>query len=230
MADRRAAGQIASDRRERKTARPTAAPDISAATPTVPPLVADMSSDIMTKPLPVSRFAMIYAGAQKNIGVAGATIVIARASFLNTALDSLPPYLSYKVHAAAESLYNTPPTVSIFSINLMMDWIIDRGGLIAINALNLEKANLLYSYLDEHSDFYRNTIPVADRSVINVVFTLPTDELTESFLTAARDQHIVGIGGHRSVGGCRVSLYNAVELRGVELLIDFMDRFIKRRS
>lgn len=194
---------------------------------TTPPLIADMSSDIMTKPIPVSRFAMLYAGAQKNIGIAGATVVVVQKAFLETASETLPPYLSYKKHAAAASLYSTPPTVSIFSINLVMDWIIDQGGVIEMNARNLEKANLLYSYIDEHSDFYRNPLPVADRSIISVLFTLPTDKLTERFLEMAQEQGMVGVRGHRSMGGCRVSLYNAVELRAVEQLIDCMDSFLK---
>ena len=191
------------------------------------PLIVDMSSDIMTKPLPLSRFAMIYASAQKNIGVAGVTVVIVRRSFLAGARDNLPPAFSYKTHAAHESLYHTPPTVSIFSVHLVMDWIIEQGGLTALNTRNLQKADMLYSYIDAHQDFYRNRIAAADRSTINAIFTLPTKELTTRFLAAAEKHGIIGINGHRSVGGCRVSLYNAIERTGVEILLGFMDRFIK---
>ena len=191
------------------------------------PLIVDMSSDIMTKPLPLSRFAMIYASAQKNIGVAGVTVVIIRRSFLAGARDDLPPAFSYKTHAAHESLYHTPPTVSIFSVHLVMDWIIEQGGLTALNTRNLQKAGMLYSYIDAHQDFYRNRIAAADRSTINAIFTLPTKEITTRFLAAAERHGIIGINGHRSVGGCRVSLYNAIERTGVEILLDFMDRFIK---
>jgi len=188
------------------------------------PLLADMSSDIFSRRIDVSKFALIYAGAQKNIGPAGVTLVIIRNDLVEASADNLATMLSYKTHAKEKSLYNTPPCFAIYIIKLVMDWIEAQGGLAAVEAVNDEKARLLYEAIDS-STLYKGTAEVNSRSKMNVTFRLPSAELDEKFVAEAKQAGFIGLKGHRSVGGCRASIYNAMDLDGVKELIKFMEKF-----
>ncbi|RYE94390.1 MAG: 3-phosphoserine/phosphohydroxythreonine transaminase [Myxococcales bacterium] len=189
------------------------------------PLVADMSSDILSGPLDVSRFDLIYAGAQKNIGPSGLVVVIARKSFLEGARTDITKYFRIATHAAADSLYNTAPTFSVYMVRNVLAWLKEQGGLPAMAARNGAKAATLYGALDEAPEFYRAPVERDSRSTMNVVFRLPTPELEEKLLAAAARQHMVGLKGHRSVGGLRASLYNAVEPSSVDALAQLLRDF-----
>jgi len=188
------------------------------------PLIADMSSDILSKPIDVSKFGLIYAGAQKNMGPAGATVVIIRDDLVKKSFRNLPGYLKYKNHVEKESLYNTPPVSTIYLILLNLEWLQKNGGLKNMAKINEQKAKLLYTVIDE-TDFYQGTAKKESRSLMNVTFTLPSAELTEQFIATAKEHNIVGLKGHRSVGGIRASIYNAVTLEAVEALTKFMRKF-----
>ncbi len=192
------------------------------------PLVGDFSSDILSKKIDVSPFALIYAGAQKNLGPAGVTIVIVRKDFLATAADKIPTMCSYKVMQVNDSLYNTPPTFAIYLTNYVLDWIIEQGGVEAVEKVNGKKAGAIYDAVDNSSGFY--TCPVAknDRSHMNIVYTLPSEEKTEAFLAGAKALGLLNLKGHRSVGGIRASVYNAFPLEGAEKLADYMRDFAKK--
>jgi phosphoserine aminotransferase len=194
------------------------------------PLVADMSSDILSRPLKVADFGLIYAGAQKNIGPAGLSVVIVRDDIVQEAPDSLPSYLSYKTHAEKNSLYNTPPVFAVYTTNLVLKWLKDRGGVEGIWKTNQQKARLVYRAVERNGGFYRCPVETAVRSVMNVVFRLPTEELESRFIREAAEKGMIGLKGHRSVGGCRASLYNAMPLEGAECLAEFMDDFAKREG
>ncbi|MBI2569601.1 MAG: 3-phosphoserine/phosphohydroxythreonine transaminase [Candidatus Schekmanbacteria bacterium] len=195
------------------------------------PLVADMSSDILSRRIDVSRFGLIFAGAQKNIGPAGVTLVIVRKDLLEHARTSLPTMLQYRVHAAERSLYNTPPTFAIYIASLVMDWITQQGGLEAIERRNDEKAARLYGAIDE-SELYYCPVERDSRSRMNVVFRLKgNDEALEAeFVAKSGKAGLAGLKGHRSVGGLRASIYNAVSLEAVEALIAFMADFERARG
>ncbi|MEE4114314.1 MAG: 3-phosphoserine/phosphohydroxythreonine transaminase [Desulfobacteraceae bacterium] len=194
------------------------------------PLVADMSSDIMSRPLDVSRFGLIYAGAQKNIGPAGVCMVIVREDMLQRIPDGLPSMLSYKTYAAKNSLYNTPPCVAIYAVQLVLKWIEETiGGLEKMAALNREKAGRLYDYMDA-TDFYRPTADTDSRSLMNVTFRLTNEELEARFVEEALQNDLGGLKGHRSVGGCRASIYNPTSLEAVDALIDFMKEFERKNG
>ena len=188
------------------------------------PLVADMSSHILSRPLDVSRFGLIYAGAQKNIGPAGLVIVIAREDLLGKALPETPNVLDYKLMAEADSMLNTPPTFSVYLAGLTFKWLLERGGLAAMEKVNIRKAELLYGYLDAQ-DFYSNPIAKEDRSRMNVPFRLRDDKLDAKFLAEAEARGLSQLKGHRSVGGMRASIYNAMPVEGVEALVAFMEEF-----
>lgn len=188
------------------------------------PLVVDMSSDILSKPIDVSKTALIYAGAQKNAGAAGLTLVIIRKDLLGKALPETPIMLNYQTHASKDSLYNTPPTFAIYIAGLVYEWIEDMGGLDGMARLNQEKANRLYNHIDQSKLFQAN-IALPYRSTMNVCFKLRDEELTGSFLKRAADAGLKNLKGHRSVGGLRASLYNALSLESVEALISFMEEF-----
>ncbi|MEM6734080.1 MAG: 3-phosphoserine/phosphohydroxythreonine transaminase, partial [Myxococcota bacterium] len=192
------------------------------------PLVCDMSSDILAGPVDVSRFGLIYAGAQKNIGPAGVTVVIVRDDLLERSGDALPELWSYKKIAAKNSLLNTPPTFAIYVVKLVTDWVKECGGLEKIAEKNREKADLIYAQLD--GEFYRGHADEASRSVMNATFNLPTPELEAEFVAfcASRDLH--GVKGHRSVGGIRASLYNAVPVAAAEALAQAMTEFRAERG
>lgn len=192
------------------------------------PLVVDMSSDILSRPLDVSKFGLIYAGAQKNIGPSGVTLVIIRKDLVERASTSLPTMLQYRTHVADNSLYNTPPTFGIYMIALVTEWIKGLGGLSVLEKQNREKAALLYDEIDRNPGFYAPTA-VADRSVMNVVFRITGDreDLENQFVKEAEAAHLVGLKGHRSAGGLRASIYNALPKASVEALVSFMQNFSK---
>jgi len=191
------------------------------------PLIADMSSDIMSKKLDISKFGLIYAGAQKNIGPSGVTLVIIRDDLVQDSADGLTTMLSYKTHADKKSLYNTPPSFGIYLIKLVTDWLGNLGGIDAIEKINTEKADLLYNKIDS-GEFYSGTANKEDRSKMNVTFRLTTENLEKKFIEEAGAAGFVGLKGHRSVGGCRASIYNALPLESVQELVKFMDEFERK--
>lgn len=193
------------------------------------PLVADMSSNILSRPVPVDRFALIYAGAQKNMGIAGLTVVIVREDLIGNALDVTPAVLDYKAQADAGSMTNTAPTYAWYIAGLVFEWLEGRGGLQQMEQVNADKAEKFYGYIDA-SDFYHNPIDPDCRSRMNVPFLLGTPELDDVFLREARDAGLEGLKGHRSVGGMRASIYNAMPPEGVDALVGFMRDFEKRRG
>lgn len=193
------------------------------------PLVVDMSSDIFSRKLDVSKFGVIYAGAQKNMGPAGVTVVIIRNDLVERSADNLASMLSYKVQAEKKSVLNTPPCFAIYVVNLVMDWIENQGGLSAVEETNNKKARLLYDYLDG-SELYKGAVNEEDRSKMNVAFRISPEELEAKFIQEAKDAGLVGLKGHRSVGGCRASIYNAMPLDGVEALVRFMEKFEKENK
>jgi phosphoserine aminotransferase len=190
------------------------------------PLVADMSSDILGRRIDVSAFGLIYAGAQKNLGPSGVTVVIARKSIIAEARDDIPVIFRYATHAKAQSLYHTPPTFGIYLLRNVLAHFAELGGLDVIAATNAQKAALLYGALDA-SSFYRAPVEPASRSHMNVVFRLPNEDLEKRFVAEAAEEAMVGLAGHRITGGIRASLYNAVGIESVEKLVDFMKRFEK---
>ncbi|MBI2343163.1 MAG: 3-phosphoserine/phosphohydroxythreonine transaminase [Deltaproteobacteria bacterium] len=190
------------------------------------PLVCDASSDFMSRPLPVEEYALLYAGAQKNIGPAGATVVIARDEFLKQGAANLHTMLDYRVMAAQKSLYNTPPVFGIYMIMLVTRWLRDEiGGLENIEAQNRRKAALLYDVIDGSHGFYRGHADRESRSVMNVTWRLGDEALETAFLEEASRRKLSGLKGHRSVGGCRASIYNAMPVAGVETLAGYMTAF-----
>ena len=193
------------------------------------PLVADFSSTLLSRPVDVSRFGLIYAGAQKNIGPAGLTLVIVREDLLGQTVAGTPTMLDYAVMAKEGSMYNTPPTYAWYIAGLVFQWLKAQGGLSAIAARNQAKAGLLYKAIDE-SGFYKNPVDPAYRSWMNVPFTLPDAALDKPFLAEAKAAGLVTLAGHRSVGGMRASIYNAMPLEGVQALVDFMADFQKRHA
>ena len=194
------------------------------------PLVADMSSDIFSRPFPTDRFSMIYAGAQKNLGPSGVTVVAVKESFLAKAKEDLPTMLSYKVHQANNSLYNTPPCFSIYILDLTLDWIKKMGGLQGLKKVNDEKARVLYEAIDASGGYYNCPVDKDARSQMNVVFRLKSEELEEKFVKEAKAAGIIGVKGHRSVGGIRFSIYNANLVANVKASTDFMKDFQKKNG
>jgi phosphoserine aminotransferase len=188
------------------------------------PLVCDLSSSILSRPLDVSRFGLIYAGAQKNIGPAGLTIVIVREDLIGHAPAATPSMLDYKVQADNESMYNTPPTYAIYVAGLVLQWLKRHGGLAEMERSNIAKAKLIYDVLDA-GPFYASPVEKADRSRMNVPFTLADPRLDEAFLKQAKERGLLQLKGHRSVGGMRASIYNAMPIEGVRALVEFMQAF-----
>jgi len=186
------------------------------------PLVCDASSDFLSRPVDIKKYGIIYAGAQKNVGPAGVTIVIIRKDFLQKAKQDIPTILSYRTHA--ERIFNTPPTFNVYMMNLVLEWIQEKGGLSYFKKLNEKKASLLYEEIDR-DDFYCGAVEKESRSLMNVTYRLPTQQLEQKFLQQAADQSLVALKGHRSVGGVRASLYNAMPLDGVKSLVSFMQDF-----
>jgi len=193
------------------------------------PLVADMSSNILSEPIDVSKFGIIYAGAQKNLGPAGVTVVIIRDDLVGDPLEMTPTMLRYGTHVKSKSLYNTPPVYSIYMVKLVLEWIESMGGLNAVAEMNREKADLLYNYIDD-SKLFKGTARKEDRSLMNVPFLIPDDELNKQFITEADKNGLIRLKGHRSVGGMRASIYNAMPREGVEKLVEFMKKFEKENK
>ncbi|MDX1571071.1 MAG: 3-phosphoserine/phosphohydroxythreonine transaminase [Xanthomonadales bacterium] len=191
------------------------------------PVLCDMSSDILSRPLVVDDYSMIYAGAQKNLGIAGLTLVIIDRALLDRCPDRLPTMINYAALAQGHSMSNTPPTFAWYVLDCMLDWIAELGGLEAVQRRNEAKASALYARIDR-SDFYANDVPEPLRSVMNVVFRTPDEATDARFVAEAASNGLLGLKGHRAVGGLRASLYNAMEPSGVEALIEFMDEFERR--
>ena len=194
------------------------------------PLVADMSSDFLWRPFDANRFHLIYAGAQKNIGPAGVTVVIVRKSWVERANGSLPTMLRYATHVDKESLYNTPPVFAIYMVRNVLDWIRSEGGLAAMERRNRGKGDRLYGTIEAFPEFYRCPVDPGSRSYMNVVFRLPDEELEARFVAEAKAAGMVGLKGHRSVGGCRASIYNAMPQEGVDALATFMEEFARQHG
>lgn len=193
------------------------------------PLVADYSSSILSEQLDVSKFGLIYAGAQKNIGPAGLTIVIVRDDLIGKAQSGIPALMDYAAQAKNGSMINTPPTFAWYLSGLVFEWLLAQGGVTAMQAVNQQKAELLYGYIDQ-SGFYANPIAKPNRSIMNVPFTLADSSLEKAFLVESEAAGLLNLAGHRSVGGMRASIYNAVPLEGVQALVNFMQDFAKRHG
>lgn len=194
------------------------------------PLVADMSSDILSRPVDVTKYALIYAGAQKNMGPAGLTVVVVRDDFLAKAPEKTHPMLDYRVHAENGSMYNTPPCWSIYVAGLVYKFLLRNGGLQGALARNQAKAKVLYDAIDGSGGFYTGHAVIESRSLMNVTFTLPNEDLTKAFLKESEALGLDGLKGHRSVGGCRASIYNAFPLEGSEALASFMAAFARKNG
>ncbi|MGE0755605.1 MAG: 3-phosphoserine/phosphohydroxythreonine transaminase [Pirellulaceae bacterium] len=195
------------------------------------PVVCDASSDFLWRPIDMSRYGLLYACAQKNAGPAGVTIVVIRKDLLDRSRDDLPGYMNYKNHAAEDSLWNTPPTFAVYVVGLIAKWLLeDVGGLEQMAARNRDKAHRLYEVIDGSDGFYRGHAAPADRSMMNVTFRLPTEALEKEFVAEGARRQLDSLAGHRSVGGIRASIYNAMPIEGVEALRDFMLEFCRRRK
>ncbi|WP_240376437.1 3-phosphoserine/phosphohydroxythreonine transaminase [Bacillus piscicola] len=194
------------------------------------PLIVDMSSDILSRPVPVEHFSMIYAGAQKNLGPSGVTLVIIKKDLLKHVPEHVPTLLRYKTHADKNSLYHTPPTFAIYILNKVLHWVKENGGAAGMEERNAKKARLLYDTIDKSAGFYQGHAEKDSRSSMNVTFNLKTEELNAKFLKEAKEAGFVGLNGHRSVGGCRASIYNAVSLESCQALQEFMTNFQKNNS
>jgi phosphoserine aminotransferase len=194
------------------------------------PLVCDMSSDFLSRKVEVSKYGLIYAGAQKNAGPAGVTVVILHEDLLERVPDGLPVMLDYKVQVAGGSMHNTPPSFAIYVVGLVLKWLKGQGGLDAIAKRNREKAGLIYEVIDGSGGFYRGHAVKGDRSLMNVTMRLPGEELEAQFVKQAEGEGMVGLKGHRSVGGLRASLYNAVPVESVRALAQFMGEFQRRNG
>lgn len=193
------------------------------------PLIADMSSMILSEEIDVSKYGIIFAGAQKNMGPAGVTVVIIRKDLIGHAPEGTPSMLDYKIHADTKSMFNTPPTYTIYMLGLVFDWIKNQGGIKEIERINKEKAGILYDYLDK-SNMFKGTTAVKDRSLMNVTFVTGDAELDALFIKEAGERGFVNLKGHRSVGGMRASIYNAMPIEGVKKLVEFMTEFEKRNA
>jgi len=191
------------------------------------PLIADMSSDILSRPINVENFDLIYAGAQKNLGPSGVTVVIMKKDLLERSNDSLPTMLNYNTYAKNNSLYNTPPTLAIYLLSLVLEWAEQQGGVEVIEKINNEKSDVLYQAIDESEGFYIGHAENTSRSKMNVTFNLKDEETSKKFLQKAKEAGFIGLNGHRSIGGCRASIYNSVPMEHVYQLAEFMKSFRK---
>jgi phosphoserine aminotransferase len=189
------------------------------------PLIADFSSDILSRPVDISRFSLIYAGAQKNLGPSGVTVVILKEEMLTEVSKQVPVIWRYDTHVKNNSLYNTPPVYSIYIMNLVLKWVLNQGGLSDVYQKNLHKSNLIYQAIDQSKGFYRGTVDANSRSIMNITYRLPSEELEDLFIKDSNTLGFIGLKGHRSVGGIRASTYNAVPLASCEALVEFMKDF-----
>jgi phosphoserine aminotransferase len=193
------------------------------------PLIADMSSDFLWRPFDVTKFGMVYAGAQKNIGPSGVVVVVISKELLEKGRKDIPKIFQFRTHAENKSLYNTPPTFGVYMVRNVLSWLKGQGGLAGMEKVNRKKAGRLYGVIDGNAEFFRSPVERESRSVMNVVFRLPTPELEERFIAEAKKQGMIGLKGHRSVGGIRVSIYNAVPYEWVETLATFMEAFARAK-
>lgn len=191
------------------------------------PLIADMSSDICSRQMNFSKFSLIYAGAQKNLGPAGVTMAVIRKDMLEKCKDGLPTMFDYRTHAEKKSLYNTPPVFNVYIVKLVLEWIKKQGGLKAVEKVNREKRDTVYDLLDKYPDYFKGTAETDSRSWMNVTLRLPSEDLEKKLIGEAKAAGFGGLKGHRSVGGIRVSLYNAVTLEGARKVVEFMEEFKK---
>ena len=191
------------------------------------PLIGDMSSDIASRKLDYTKFDMFYAGAQKNLGPSGVTLVCMRDSLMKKGKENLPTMLKYVTHAEAKSLYNTPPTFGVYMLKLVLEWIKKNGSLDGMDKRNRAKKDRLYNFFDKHADFYKGTAETDSRSWMNVTWRLPSEELEKKFIEESKKAGFVGLKGHRSVGGIRASIYNAVSPESIDKLVEFMEAFKK---
>lgn len=191
------------------------------------PLIADMSSDICSRRHDFTKYAMFYAGAQKNLGPAGTAMVVMHDDFLQKCKDGNPTMFDYRTHAGKKSLYNTPPAFAVYVVKLVFEWIKNQGGLEAVEKVNAAKKDLLYGFFDQYPDYYKGTARPDSRSWMNVTFRLPNEDLEKKMIGEAKKAGLGGLKGHRSVGGCRASIYNAMTLDGVKALVAFMEQFKK---
>lgn len=194
------------------------------------PLIGDLSSDIMCRPVDVSKFSLIYAGAQKNLGPSGVTVVIIRDDLLEQAAKGLPTMLRYETHAKSKSLYNTPPVYSVYMMGLVLKWVKEQGGLAAMERLNRDKTKLIYDAIDGSGGFYTGLVEPDSRSLMNITFALGNEELEKKFIQESEKEGFVGLKGHRDVGHMRASTYNAVPYKSCKALADFMNDFRTRHS
>jgi phosphoserine aminotransferase len=194
------------------------------------PIVCDMSSDFLSRPLPLERIGLMYAGAQKNLGPAGVTVVVVRDDVLDACSANLTAYMSYRTHADKNSLYNTPPVFAVYLMRLVLEWLKKNGGVDWSQRMAEQRSSLLYESIESSNGFYRCPVPREHRSKMNVVFRLPTEELEKTFIAEAQKEGMSGLKGHRSVGGCRASIYNAMPLKGAEVLSSFMQHFASRHG
>jgi phosphoserine aminotransferase len=199
-------------------------PEVSA------PLIADMSSDILWRPIDAKKFAMIYAGAQKNLGPSGVTVVVLRGDMLERAQGGLPTMWTYKTHVDKSSLYNTPPCFPIYIVGKVLKWLKGKGGLAAMEQENRKKADLLYGTMEKHSGFFTTPVEKEARSYMNVVFRLPSEDLEKKFIAEGKERNMNGLKGHRSVGGIRFSIYNAISYEWVKAVADYMEDFVKKNG
>ena len=191
------------------------------------PLVADMSSDILSMRTDFSKYSLIYAGAQKNLGPAGVTVVIIRNEMVAKCKDGLPTMFDYRTHAKDSSLYNTPPVFGVYIVKLVLEWIKKQGGLQAIEKVNAAKKDAVYGIMDRYPDYFKGTTEKDSRSWMNITLRLPSEDLEKKFLSEAKTEAFIGLKGHRSVGGIRISLYNALTLDGAHKVVEFMEKFKK---
>ncbi len=189
------------------------------------PIVADMSSDILSRPLPMEKFGVIYAGTQKNLAPAGCALVIIRDDVLKQCPGSLPNYMNYAAHVEGESMLNTPPVFQVWMIQLVLRWLKGNGGMAWAQEMAAKRSDILYDTVNRHSAFYKCPVDARYRSTMNVVFTTPSEDLDNKFVKEAEAAGLSGLKGHRSVGGCRASVYNAMPIEGAQALADFMDNF-----
>jgi len=193
------------------------------------PLIADMSSDFLWRPFDVTKFGMVYAGAQKNIGPSGVVVVVVSKELVEKGRKDIPKIFQFRTHAENKSLYNTPPTFGVYMIRNVLSWLKGQGGLAGMEKVNRKKAARLYGVIDGNPEFFRSPVERESRSVMNVVFRLPTPELEERFIADGKKQGMIGLKGHRSVGGVRVSIYNAAPYEWVETLAVYMEAFARAK-
>ena len=190
-------------------------------------LVADMSSDFLSQPFAADKFSLIYAGAQKNLGPAGAAVVVIKKTLLEKCSDDIPEFFSYKVHAKNNSLYNTPPVFTVYVISKVLKWLKAKGGLSVIGKQNVVKSDIIYDVIDRYPEFYLGHAEKTSRSIMNITFRLPNEEAENAFVKQAAEKGLVNVKGHRSVGGMRISVYNYMPLEGCEKMAEFMESFCK---